>query len=174
MKRMIKASSVVTKDMMNRILADFGSNRPGDGCSFITEDGTFINIYPEIDVHEDLCWWIEDNFDIKLEYEDEEYFIREFGWVRLRVCPTMMIIELPHTRPTNAQWAALEEWLEYIEYSGKKFRLYLNVCDDYKDTDVEYAFGSEYFTEAIIKILKRYYTSGKLYASTQLKRRKQK
>lgn len=174
MKRLIRSATAVTSDIIDAILAEFGKNHPSDGCSFITKDGTFINIYPKIDTHEDLCWWIKDEFNIDLEYYDEEYFIREFGWVRLRVDPTMIIIELSSNRPTNAQWAALEEWLEYVEGSGQKRRLYLNVCDDYKDTDVEYAFGSEYFTEDIIKILKRYYTSGKLYASTQLKRRKQK
>lgn len=69
------------------------------------------------------------------------------------------------------QWLALAEWLEYCEeYHTRGTKLYLNVCDD-NDADVEYNFGSEYFADDILKICKRYYSSGRLYASTELKGR---
>lgn len=165
MKRYIKSSTAYTQYEAIAI-ENFGRSNPGTGNSYISPDGTFINLYPKLDTHEDLCWWLEDNFDCKLEYEDEEYFIREFGWVRLRTDPHMMIIELPSSSPTRNQWYSLEDWLQFCE--GKYPRgttLYLNVCDG-RDTDVEYKFGTEYFTEDIIKICKRYYSSGKLYANT--------
>ena len=148
----------------------FGSTAPGPGCTFISPDGTFVNIYPKLDTHEDLCDWVEDHLGISLEYKDEEYFVREFNWIRLRSDPNMSIIMLPKDSLFRNQWYSLEDWLTYLEerYSNG-CRLYLETCDG-KDTDVEHNFGTEYFAEDIIKICRRYYSSGKLYMSTEVKR----
>jgi hypothetical protein len=141
------------------ILNTFGRSNPGPGCTFISSDGTFVNIYPKLDTHEDLCEWVIDNTDVEIEFPDEEYFIRLFGWIRLRSDPAMSIIELPHESPTNKQWYSLEDWLAYLEdrYLGKKVSLYLDVCDENSDGNVEYNFGKDYFAEDILKICKRYY-----------------
>ena len=149
----------------------FGSANPGPGNIYISPDGTFINLYPKIDTHEDLCWWLEEEHDCPLEYEDEEYFVREFQWIRLRSDPSMMIIELTKEVPFNRQWYSLEDWLLYCEdrYAGQGTILYLNACDG-ADADIEYKFGTEYFTEDIMRICKRYYSSGKLYASKRINR----
>lgn len=168
MKKYIRAS-LSPEEISNAVLSNFGASHPGTGNSYIAKDGTFVNLYPKIDTHEDVCWWLEDHYDVELAYEDEEYFVREYGWVRLRSDPHMMIVELPPARLTNDQWYSLEEWLMYC---GDKYSrgttLYLNACDS-RDADVEYAFGTDYFPEDILKLCKRYYSSGKLYASTLVK-----
>ncbi len=149
-------------------IEEFGSSNPSVGCSFISPDGTFINIYPKLRTHEDLCEYLIEDHDCDIEYQDEEYFIREFQWIRLRSDPDMMIIELPEEMPFNRQWDSLQEWLEFCENRYKRGTiLYLNVCDG-ADVDVPYEFGTEYFSEDILKICKRYYGSGKLYASKLL------
>jgi len=171
MKLYIRSATV---DAAEETLAieTFKSSHPGTGCTFIAPDGTFVNIYPELDVHEDLCDWVEEELDIELEYKDEEYFIREYGWIRLRNDPNQCIIELPSEAPFSKQWYSLAEWLEFAESKHPNgVMLYLDVCDGL-DGSVPYEFGTEYFAEDILRICKRYYSSGKLYASTKIQRKK--
>lgn len=159
----------IDNSIIEHILDTFGSPNPGTGCTFIAKDGTYVNIYPKLDVHEDLCEWVEDEFEIELDYRDEEYFVREFGWIRLRSDPRMSIIELPSSAPTTDQWWALNDWLEWLEekHTGQKVTLYLQVCDNHGDTDVPYDFGSDVFTDGMMKIMKKYYSTGRLYAKTE-------
>ena len=151
------------------ILDEFGSPNPGTGCTFIADDGTFVNIYPQIDTHEDLCNWVEDNFDVEFEYKDEEYFVEGYGWIRLRKDPSMGIIELPNERPNNQQWYSLEDWLDFVEESlnGRELPMYINILGT-NIYSVEVQFGKQMFAEDLLNMLKRYYTSGKLVASTQV------
>lgn len=157
-------------NIINEIVDQFGRNEPSDGCSFIDQNGKFINIYPEIDTHEDLCYWIEDNFGVEVEDPDEEYFIRNYGWIRLRSDPTMSIIEMPKTKPTSEQWYSLSDWLECLESEcyNNPTTLYILVCDHTGDVDVPYKFGSKYFADDMIKVLKKFYSTGRLYASTNI------
>lgn len=161
----ITATTQEFTDIIDKIQQEFGRNNPGYGCSFISPDGTFINIYPKLDTHEDLCEYIQDNYDVTLPYQDEAYFIKEFDWVRLRTDPNMCIIELPD-KMTLSQWYALEDWLEFAETR------YCNGCTisvgSLHGTFQDYAFGTEYFPEDIIKLCKRYYSSGNLYATTDI------
>lgn len=168
MKRVIKATTISDKSL-DAIYTQFGSTRPETGCSYIAKDGTFINIYPKLDVHEDLCWWVEDELNEQLDYEDEEYFIRECGWIRTRKDPHMAYIELPSTRPTAGQWVSIQDWLEYCEESfAHPFTLDISVIDDISAVNTPYEIGDGIFSEDILKILKRYYSSGKLYSSEEL------
>lgn len=161
MKRYIKCNEDYSAMIIPDIIDEFGRDEPGTGPSFIADDGTYINIYPRIDVHEDLCEYIEDNFDIKLEYRDEEYFIREYGWIRLRIDPMSMIIEMPTENPTTLQWYSLSDWLEcmYDEIRTQR-SLYINILDTSKYLDT--IFGTDVTPSDIMKALKRYYTSGEL------------
>lgn len=168
MKRIIRATTISDKSL-DAIYKQFGRNNPDTGCSYITQDGTFINIYPKLDVHEDLCWWVEDELGEKLDYEDEEYFIRECGWVRCRKDPHMTYIELPATIPTSKQWYAIEEWLMYCEDRfSQPFTIDISVVDDISAVNTPYEIGKELFSEDILKIMKRYYSSGKLYSTTEV------
>ena len=128
MKRCIKFS---TETGLGQIRNSFRSSNPGVGCTFIDRDGTYINMYPEIDVHEDLCEWADENTDIHPEYYDEEYFVREFGWVRLRIDPRNWIIELPprSKKLTAAQKYALEDWLSFcLDKYPNSEELWANIC----------------------------------------------
>ena len=168
MKRWVHSSSTATSDILEEIQSSFGSDSPGTGCSFIDVDGTYINIYPKLDVHEDLCEWANDNLDAGISNPDEEYFVRNYGWIRLRSDPSLMIIEMPSSKPTSQQWYSLEDWLLFCEekYGMSRTKLSINICDDVRNTDVPIAFGSEYFAEDVVKLLKRYYSSGAMILSS--------
>lgn len=53
------------QDIEQIAINDFGSSNPGPGCTFIASDGTFINIYPKIDDHEDLLNYLTDNYGVE-------------------------------------------------------------------------------------------------------------
>ena len=161
----IQASTAISTDVLSAIVEEFGSANPGYGCSFIDANGRFINIYPKLDTHEDLCEYVQDTYDIELPYQDEAYFIKEYGWVRLRSDPNMCIIELP-PKINNPQWYALEDWLEFVEDRCPN-GCEIHVGSLYGSYN-SYALGTEYFAEDIIKVCKRYYSSGNLFASKQI------
>ena len=165
----VYAETTTLYDVRDLASQSFRSEEPGPGCTFIDDNGNYVNIYPKLDVHEDLCEWVEEEMNIELPYRDEEFFVREFNWIRLRSDPKMSIIELPNSRPSNSQWWALNDWLEYLEnrYINSQITLYVQVCDNTTDTDVPFNFNSEYFADDMMKILKGYYNTGRLYASTE-------
>lgn len=166
MKRWIHASESGT--VLDAIVSTFSASNPGPGCSFIDSTGKFINIYPKLDVHEDLCEWVKDNLSVKLPYVDDEYFVREFGWVRLRSDPSMCIVEMPAKNPANSVWYALEDWFLFVEERNPNTVVNIEVCDS-KKAPISLTLGTEYFGEDVVKILKRYYSSGTLVASTLLR-----
>ena len=166
MKRYIRTATQID-GIEDMIIDTFGSSNPGVGCTFIAQDGTYVNIYPKLDTHEDLCYWVEDQFDDEvIDAPDEAYFIREYNWIRLRTPPELMIIELPSTRPSSKQWWALEDWLMFCEEKypgGHELNLMINKSD-YNiplQEQIDF-FGSEVFSEDIISLLKKYYTTGRL------------
>lgn len=154
MKRYIRSTSNIS--IIDEIASEFGQSNPGTGCAYIAQDGTFIQLYPRIDVHEDLCEWIESELSYPLEYKDEEYAIREFGWIRIRKDPNSAIIELTGSKPTNYQMYSLEDWLYMLEDSNVA-KINMGVLDSGQFIDVP--FNSDCFTEDVIKIVKRYYGS---------------
>jgi len=154
-------------------IKDFGSQSPGPGCTFIASDGTFINIYPKIDDHEDLIGYLTDNYGIEFdELSDADWFVNNLGWIRLRSDPFHIAIILGSDRPSSYQFFALEEWLEYCEEkyqdNPEKIVVYLDICDNGEYTHHTYNFMRDAFAEDIVKYVKRFYTSGKLYASTNM------
>ena len=168
MKRYIHCTDL-PEDGEALAIQTFGKDSPSTGCSFISPDGLFINIYPKLPIHEDLCDWVEDQLDIELPYKDEEYFVREFQWIRLRNDPTMMVVELPEEEPFRNQWYSLQDWLEFCEEQHPHgVSLYLNILDT-NIYSVEVNFNTEYFAEDIVKMLKGYYSSGRLVASTKVR-----
>lgn len=163
MKRYIRSSSSLT-ELEEMVIDEFGSSNPGPGCSFIASDGRYINIYPKLDTHEDLCYWVEDQLNGSIDAPDEEYFIRNFNWIRLRTPPELMIVEMPTSAPVSKQWWALEDWLMYCEekYPGGH-ELNLIICrDTYPIQEQIDFFGKDVFAEDVISLLKRYYTTHRL------------
>ena len=163
MKRYIR-STTDQQDVDDIVIQAFGSSNPGVGCSFISSDGQYVNIYPKLDTHEDLCYWIEEVTDGKVDKPDEEYFIRNYNWIRLRTPPELMIVEMPKTSPNSKQWWALEDWLMYCEERypvGHELNLII-YQDTYPIQEQIDFFGREIFTEDIISLLKKYYSTGRL------------
>ena len=165
MKRLIRCYTEPTYEMEELAISTFGRDHPDTGCSFISPDGTFVNIYPKLAIHEDLCDWVEEQLGAELEYKDEEYFVREYSWIRLRSDPSMIVIELPAEYLFSKQWYSLEDWLIWCEekYSGRIVPVYLNICDDIVNTNVEYDTSSPTWVDDIMKILKQSYRSGKVW-----------
>lgn len=160
------------QDIEQIAINDFGSSNPGPGCTFIASDGTFINIYPKIDDHEDLCGYLADNYRVEFEYTDADWFVNHLGWIRLRSDPYHIAIVLNGTRPNNIQFYSLQEWLEYCEEryqnNSGNIQAYVDICDNNRYTQHTYNFMKTEFAEDIVRACKRYYTSGHLYASTDI------
>lgn len=163
MKRYIRSSREIN-DIEQLVLDAFKSENPGTGCSFIASNGSYVNIYPKLDTHEDLCYWVEDQLNGSVDAPDEEYFIRNFDWIRLRTPPELMIIEMPKDKPDSKQWWALEDWLLYCEeqYPGGHELNLIIYQDTYPIQEQIDFFGLEVFTEDIINLLKRYYVTHRL------------
>lgn len=164
MKRYIRAFDNF-EDIESIIIDEFGSENPGYGCSYIAPDGTFVNIYPELKTHEDMCDWIEEAAGCQLEYKDEEYFVREFGWVRLRTDPLLCLVEIPYGGMNAAQDNSLKEWLYFTEerYSGRKVPIYLDECDRLSNSYVEYSTEDPQWVEKVLAAFTRYELTGELF-----------
>ena len=152
MKRYIRTTSIMT-NLEDHILEVFGSNNPGYGCSFIARSGKFVNIYPKLDVHEDLCEWVEDNLGIDIPDPDAATFIRKFGWIRLRSDPSDAVVEVPASGITSAQYYALEDWLLFCEdrYGQRDVEISIETDDWIRSTSGNF---SEDFAEDILKCIK--------------------
>lgn len=137
----------------NIILNHWGQNNPGEGCVFIHPSGKFINIYPTLDDHEDLCYWLEENYNIATP-GDAEWFVQEFDYVRCRSSIGLTFIELPE-KITSKQLYSLQTWMEEKVSSDK---LEIETERGWKTYNLD-----DYFPEDLIKIIRRYYASGRLY-----------
>ena len=137
----------------NIILNHYGQNNPGEGCIFIHPSGKFINIYPHLEDHEDLCYWLEDNYNIATP-GDAEWFVQEFDYVRCRNSIGLTFIEPPE-KITSKQLYSLQTWMEEKVSSDK---IEIETEQGWKTYNLD-----EYFPEDLIKIIKRYNSSGKLY-----------
>lgn len=137
-----------------QILRVFGSSTPGPGCTFIAETGEFVNIYPKLDVHEDLCEWVEDILGVTVPDQDAATFVRALGWVRLRSDPYEAMVEIPHEGITAAQRSALFDWLLFCEerYNQRDVEISIETDDWKVSTSGNF---SEDFAEDIFKRIQR-------------------
>lgn len=139
------------------ILKRWGKNYPGDGCIFITPEGSFINLFPALLDHEDLCAWVEKNGFSEIP-DDASWFVKELSYVKCRNSRTLCYAEIP-SEITRKQLNALETWLEEKVHADNVEHIDIgtlkNECKTY-DLNI-------YFPEDIIKRVKRFYSSGRLY-----------
>ena len=73
-------------------------------------------------------------------------------------------IELPEIRPTTAALDSLEHWLDR---NSKQYSYIIVTGPDFKD-EAKYNYD-DYFSEDIIKRIKRFYSSGRLYESKRIR-----
>jgi hypothetical protein len=136
------------------LLKAWGSSTPGNGCIFITPEGTYLNLFPKIFSHDKLCDWV-DRSGYGPTTKQARWFSDNLDYVRCRNNRGLCLIELP-AKITASQLDALQVWLE------------TKVSDDTLDvgtTDGQYKSYNlqDMLPEDIIKRIKRYYSSGKLY-----------
>jgi RimJ/RimL family protein N-acetyltransferase len=153
----INSDSTSIEAMDKAIQEYFGQDKPGDGCIFIATNGKFINIYPELDDHESLAYWLQEQGFSDVD-EEAEWFVEAFGYVRCRNSLSQCFIELPIKNITRYQLYSLEEWLE-TKVSTPTLDIEAP-NGEWKNYDLD-----EYFPEDIIKLIKRCYASGRLYES---------
>ena len=136
------------------VLKKWGSDTPGKGCVFITPEGKFINLYPFLLDHNRLCDWVNRAGYGPIDW-DAIWFTDELGYIRCRNDTMMCYITLP-ANITSKQTYAIQDWLEQ---EIKLKHIDINAPDDiFKTYNLD-----EYFPEDLIKIIKRFYSSGKLY-----------
>lgn len=142
------------KQMDDIILEHWAEDVPGEGCIFIHPDGRFINIYPKLDDHEDLCYWLEEQ-GFETVIEDASWFVEEFNYVRCRNSLHLCFVDLPQSMTKN-QLYSLQDWMENKVRSDS---LQVITSDgQYREYDLD-----NYLPEDIIKLIKRYYSSSILY-----------
>lgn len=145
------------------ILKRWGRISPGDGCIFITPEGTFINLFPVLLDHEDLCVWVEKN-GLGEVPSDATWFVKELNYVKCRNSRTLCYAELP-AEITKKQLNALETWLEEKVQADKIEHIDIGTLEnEYKTYDLNI-----YFPEDVIKRIKRFYSSGRLYETYNTK-----
>lgn len=142
------------KELDSAIKEAWASPVPGDGCIFISEDGLYINIYPQLDDHEDLCYWLEEE-GYGDTPADASWFVDEFMYIRCRNSPHLTFIELPKV-VTDEQLQSLELWLATKVSSD-------NIEVDTPTGDYKRYYLDDYLPEDLVKLIRRYYKSGKLY-----------
>ena len=162
------------------------------GAFFITPSGKIVNVNETLSendmIHHDLLHYIVDNLYLKVTHQkvggveevsgmDEEDFdwmlddvlLDKLGWVRCNTGSTWIedrfYCVLTDHSPKNAQWYALEEWMEWGELHKKDDVLvfFSPTGKPNKRYRFEDSHGFGYTAEEIIKLMKRYYASGVLY-----------
>lgn len=136
---------------------------PPTGPTFITPKGLFID-FGNKDVHsqldQEVYYGVNPEGNYTKEFGYTELFLPTLGFIRCNDGTTWgeLLIELSDTNPTNAQYRALESWLiDSFEITSCNYLIIAtNKGSERYDKD-------EYFAEDIIKIIKRYYSSGRLY-----------
>ena len=153
--RFILRENYSKADIDRMIKDEFAQPIPGEGCVYNAPDGSFINIYPKLDDHEDLCYWLEEQGVSELDIEeDAEWFTDTFNYVRCRNSRHLCFVALPSII-TDLQLRSLLEWLE-AKVSSSSLQVIADASWKIYDLD-------EYMPDDIIRIIKRYYASGKLY-----------
>jgi hypothetical protein len=161
----------------------FGSLEPGDGASYITPDGTFINEFGL--VHADLSRWaaqrgliqvpeelLDDaNWEEYLDFlhtlanDSQEGFVfvgEPLYYMRCNNNKYQSYVILPDVL-NRAQIYSLELWFEHLYNLPNSIRpAYIELCsyDGHRSTEYDL---EDYTPEELIKRVKRYYSSGKLY-----------
>lgn len=147
-----------------------------EGAFFIMKDGTFLYPYlqniDEREEYEEIEFehnFIDQYFKMKglfnKQVSDGSEIMRDLGALRVNNLTELAYVELPNSRPNFNQYEALEEVLYYLYRQPEIFDF--NV---FTSNGQQIAYSTDdYFPEDIINRIKRYYSSGKLYESLNVK-----
>lgn len=138
---------------------------PPTGATFLMPNGLFIDlgashmtVHQEFDeqVYNDL---VEDG-DYVGEFGYTDLFLPRLGFIRCNDGTTMgsLLVHLPSQKPTREQYKALEGWLD-ASLSMDMYNYIIIATDKFTK---RYDTG-DYMTDELIALIKRYYSSGRLY-----------
>lgn len=138
---------------------------PPTGATFLMPNGLFIDlgashmtVHQEFDeqVYTDLV----DGGDYVGEFGYTDLFLTRLGFIRCNDGTTMgsLLVHLPSQKPTRQQYEALEGWLE----ASLSMEMYNYIIIATDNSTKRYDLG-DYMTEELMALIKRYYSSGRLY-----------
>ena len=159
--------------------SSFGETTSRDGSIFIMPDGCFLNMP---DTHGDVLPVLIENgiIDLPADADLENYSYYDYAvdmlgkdlpkffastnlnYIRCNNDPDLCYIEVPENRPTNAQLRSLEQWLIERVYTLNDKDQCVELSSQFTKDYKQYLL-SEYTAEDLIKLIKRFYASGKLY-----------
>ena len=174
--------SMSSNDIINLLGIPNSSNIDSDSPMFLLPNGSIISVAQagkligqslEDNIHSDMVYVIQSaiakkyNYDWDVDdgyYEERKlsYLTYELGWARMNCgngwTEGRFYCVLPN-HMTSSQYRSLEKWLEWGVNNGKEQVLVF--VSAYEDSQTYYF--DETFPEDIIKKIKRYYSSGRLY-----------
>lgn len=146
------------------------SNLNEHGAFFILPNGEFFyGFYNHVDVEEILQVLGKSNYTDVEDYIDYNILIynstfQDLGSIRGNINKYSTYLELPKKLPARVQFDKIEDILDYIQTHNTSKSVEISIYDT--NTHNTYNF-SEYTTDDIIKKIKRYYSSGKLYEAVE-------
>jgi hypothetical protein len=138
---------------------------PPTGATFLMPNGLFIDLgASHMTVHQEFDEQVYNDLveggDYVGEFGYTDLFLPRLGFIRCNDGTTMgsLLVHLPSQKPTREQYEALEGWLD-ASLSMDMYN-YIIIATDKStkryDTD-------DYMTDELIALIKRYYSSGRLY-----------
>lgn len=152
------------KDILDFVKSEVGTvSSPYSGPTYILPDGSMLNMR-HFKHHAEIEKLLIDN-----GYSHDKYIptggsptMRSLGALR---CDTVKYyIDLPDTQLTREQYNTLLVWLDYL---SKECRL-VTVCADSGRINTTYKFN-ETISDDIVSRIRRYYISGRLYETMEIK-----
>ena len=151
-------------EVLKQIVDRFGiSGKPGTGGYYILPDGSCVQAKDHLDIDKFLIsnGYIKKNSKY-LDYHDGSQFLNAIGSIRIRrrggsdswLLPYLV---LPKTRPTEAQYQTLLEWLDFV--LAKSGIIMVELDDMTFNNSQRY---TNITADEVIKKIKRYYTTGVL------------
>ena len=146
------------------------SDWPFDGPTFLLPDGKFLDLvgtfgedsFEDFPCHAEVEAYL-DSLGLSTSYVEASGCptLQSLGAIRLNNLDDNNFIELSSRKPTEAQYEGLERWLDENSQDHNSVYVAVSGFDRY----VTYNY-SDYIVDDIIKRIKRYYSSGQLYESS--------
>ena len=154
---------------------------------FVTRSGNIIDVRKSTEAgrtHEDYIWnMIKVMTDVNIEDLSAESLFRDVlkalnmrGWIRMGTGSNAtngiyyaILPDFMELTPTGFQYACIEDFINLAYDEGKS---YVIIYFSPYDIGISRTYNfKNYTTEDIMKIIKRYYSSGKVYESLKARRR---
>ena len=139
------------EEFLKIIINDYKCNDIIWGSMYILPDGTLLNLGDSGYGHSDLSTLLNDyNFEVNYQSGKASPLLKSLGWIRLNT--KVKFVDLPKIKPTDIQYEKLLLALDYMK-------------SDYQITcpDNQFKIYKDRVSDDVIKLIKRYYSSGILY-----------